>query len=47
MPAPIIVGDTSGLAQGISTAGSALGGALMQRGIEKRQEARRETTPGV
>lgn len=38
MPAPIVVGDTSGLAQGISTAGSALGSALMQRGMMKQQQ---------
>ena len=37
-----IVPDPSGLAQGISTAGSALGGALMQRGMFKRQEQARE-----
>lgn len=37
MPAPIVVGDTSGLAQGISGAGSALSQALGMRMQQNRQ----------
>ena len=37
MPAPIILQDTSGLAEGIAGAGSALGSALGQRMQQKRQ----------
>lgn len=39
MPAPIILQDQSGLAQGIAGAGSALAGALQQRGTQHRQQA--------
>jgi len=42
MPAPIILGDTSGLAQGISTAGSALAAGLM-RGQEKKYAEQQAT----
>jgi len=38
MPAPIILGDTSGLAQGIQTAGSAFAQGI-QRGQEKKYQA--------
>lgn len=42
MPAPIILQDQSGLAEGIAMAGSALGSALGQRMQEKRLDAKRQ-----
>lgn len=42
MPAPIILQDQSGLAQGIAGAGSALAGALGQRMQQKRQQQQQQ-----
>lgn len=47
MPAPIILQDQSGLAEGIAGAGSALAAALGQRMQESRQDAKQKQYGGI
>lgn len=44
MPAPIVLGDTSGLAEGITAAGSALGQALQTRAKNLQEKQKKEKT---
>lgn len=42
MPAPIILQDQSGLAQGLATAGSAFAQAMQQRNLQKQEDVRQQ-----